>query len=64
MVKLQPLAVHPVQQTYTVSVQTSDVRGAGTDGDVSVVLEGPDGCTSDVPRPLYGCMHGVTYNVH
>lgn len=50
MVQLQPLTVHPALQTYTVTVTTSDLRGAGTDGDVSVVLVGSDCCTGVVPH--------------
>lgn len=43
--KLYPLKALPTNQTYTVTVATSDQRGAGTDGDVSVVLVGSEGCT-------------------
>ena len=63
MVKLQPSTAHSALQTYTITVQTSDVRGAGTNGDVSVVLQGQDGCTGDVPQPLQRCTHGSTYKV-
>ncbi len=35
----------PDQSTYTISIRTSDVRLAGTDANVYIVLEGTDGTT-------------------
>lgn len=44
-----PSADGTVRHRYKVSVQTADKRGAGTDGDVSIILIGDKGRTAEMP---------------